>query len=40
MNSSIKDFDKFLEKIPMLETLFGDEKECLKNILRFQVFVQ
>ena len=40
MNNGVKDFDAFLEKVPLLTTLFEDEKECLKNILRFQVFVQ
>lgn len=40
LNSNIEDFDEFMKSIPMLETLFGDEKDCLKNIMRFEVFVQ
>ena len=40
LNSKIEDFDEFMKSIPMLETLFGDEKDCLKNIMRFEVFVQ
>lgn len=40
LNSKIEDFDEFLKSVPMLETLFGDEKDCLKNIMRFEVFVQ
>lgn len=40
LNSKIEDFDEFMKSIPMLETLFEDEKDCLKNIMRFEVFVQ
>lgn len=40
LNSKIEDFDEFMKSVPMLETLFGDEKDCLKNIMRFEVFVQ
>ena len=40
LNSKIEDFDEFMKSSPMLETLFGDEKDCLKNIMRFEVFVQ
>lgn len=40
LNSNIEDFDEFMKSIPMLELIFGDEKECLKNIMRFEVFVQ
>ena len=40
LNAKIEDFDEFMKSIPMLETLFGDEKDCLKNIMRFEVFVQ
>lgn len=40
LNSKIEDFDEFLKSVPMLETLFEDEKDCLKNIMRFEVFVQ
>lgn len=38
LQGGIENMDEFLKKIPFLETLFGDEKECLKNVLRFAVF--
>ena len=40
LHGGIENMDNLLKKVPLLETLFGDEKECLKNILRFMVFAQ
>ena len=38
MVSGVDNMDKILEKVPLLEEMFGDEKETLNKILRFMVF--
>lgn len=39
LQGGVEDIDAWLKKIPMLETLFGDEKDFLKNVCRFGAFV-
>lgn len=40
MQGGIENLDKLLEKVPLLETIFGEEKQALNNLLRFFVFAQ
>ena len=39
LQGGVEDIDSWLKKVPMLETLFGDEKDFLKNVCRFGAFV-
>lgn len=40
MKSGVDNLDKILAKVPLLEEMFGDEKETLNKILRFMIFAQ
>lgn len=40
MNGGIENMDELLKKVPLLETLFGEEKDCIKNLMKFGVFAQ
>ena len=40
LNDAVDNVDVFLKSVPVLSTLFEDERQCFNNILRFCVFAQ
>ena len=40
MKSGVDNMDNLLGKVPLLEDIFGSEKETLKNVLKFMIFAQ
>ena len=40
MKSGVDNLDGLLEKVPLLEEMFGSEKETLNKVLRFMIFAQ
>ena len=40
MKSGVDNMDELLSKVPLLEDIFGSEKETLNKVLRFMIFAQ
>ena len=40
MKSGVDNMDNLLGKVPLLEDIFGSEKETLTNVLKFMIFAQ
>lgn len=40
MKSGVDNMDELLSKVPLLEDIFGSEKDTLKNVLKFMIFAQ
>lgn len=40
MKAGVDNMDNLLGKVPLLEDIFGSEKETLRNVLKFMIFAQ
>lgn len=40
LKSGVDNMDELLAKVPLLEDMFGSEKETLNKVLRFMIFAQ